>query len=158
MMICETGRIIAMEGEWVWIETQQMSACHSCAAKAGCGQHLLSNVFPSKRQHLKLSTRTFADTVQLYDNVELAIPEQSIVKGAFLLYGLPLLMLLLGTVAASSFFPANDAMAGLGAFIGFSAAVLIVRGHAYWHRDDPQYHPMIKRILPNVAVVQHLSC
>lgn len=154
-MMCETGRVIAIEGEWAWVETQQMSACHTCAAKAGCGQNLLSNVFPTKRQHLKLSTRTFADPIHLYDQVELAIPEQSIVKGAFLLYGLPLMMLLMGTILATYIVPANDLIAGLGALFGFGIAVVVIRLHSYWHRYDPQYHPMIKRVMSGAIAVQN---
>jgi len=151
-MLCETGRVVAIEGEWVWVETQQMSACHTCSAKSACGQNLLNNIFPTKRQHLKISTNNCLETIRLHDNVELALPEQSIVKGALWLYGLPLVLLLLGMSVAASLFPASDAAAASGALIGFLIAVLLVKWHSYRYRFNPVYQPVIKRVLPATII------
>ena len=41
-MILETGRIVAIEPEGVWVETIQKSACGSCKAEKGCGQSLIN--------------------------------------------------------------------------------------------------------------------
>jgi len=41
-MLRESGRVVAIESDAVWVETIRSSLCGSCAAKAGCGQDYLT--------------------------------------------------------------------------------------------------------------------
>ena len=43
-MISETGRIVAIETDGLWVETIQRSTCGSCAAEKGCGQSLMARL------------------------------------------------------------------------------------------------------------------
>ena len=45
-MLIETGRVVALEGNTVWVETLRQSACGSCSARAGCGHGVLNAVAP----------------------------------------------------------------------------------------------------------------
>ena len=36
--LSETGRVVAVEPDAVWIEADRSAACGKCAARAGCGQ------------------------------------------------------------------------------------------------------------------------
>ena len=40
--LSETGRVVAVEPDAVWIEADRSAACGKCAARAGCGQGALS--------------------------------------------------------------------------------------------------------------------
>jgi len=42
--LMETGRVVAVEADAVWIEADRSSACGRCAARAGCGQGALSKL------------------------------------------------------------------------------------------------------------------
>lgn len=44
-MLTETGRVIAIDDDGVWVETLKQSACHQCKARKGCGQKLLASTF-----------------------------------------------------------------------------------------------------------------
>ena len=43
-MIRETGTVVAIEDNGVWVETIQQSACQTCVAEKGCGQRLIAKV------------------------------------------------------------------------------------------------------------------
>ena len=49
MTIVETGRVVALEGAAVWVETIRSSACGSCAARSGCGHRTLAGVLTSDK-------------------------------------------------------------------------------------------------------------
>lgn len=152
-MICESGRVVSIEGEWVWVETHQTTACQSCSAKSGCGQSLINSVFSGKRHYVKVAVNSLKESVQLHDEVEIAIPEHAMLRGSFWLYLLPLLLLIAGAMA-------GDHLAGgqgdlyqiIGAGAGFVVAVLLVRGYSYLHRADPAYQPVLHRIVSSASV------
>ena len=146
-MICENGRVVSIEGDWVWVETLRTSSCVSCSAKAGCGQNLLNSIFSGKRHYVKVALNGFAEQVKLHDEVEIAIPENGILKGSLLMYIFPLLMLIVGAGAAQELVGENNGYSILGAIMGFVSALLIVRVHSYLHRSDPSYLPILHKIL-----------
>jgi sigma-E factor negative regulatory protein RseC len=43
-MILETGVVVAVESDGLWVETIQKSACEVCVAEKGCGQKFLSKL------------------------------------------------------------------------------------------------------------------
>ena len=78
----------------IWVEGVQQSACNSCSAKSGCGQHSLSK--------LGRPVRLWVDTPEQFEIgeiVELTLPQGSLAASAAALYGLPLLGLIAGAVA-----------------------------------------------------------
>jgi len=99
-MILETGRIMAIETEGVWVETVRKSACGSCKAEKGCGQSLI-NKWDGHTAYIwvLLEGRNPAD-YQLGDEIQIGIPEEVIAKGALLVYMVPLITLLLATAFA----------------------------------------------------------
>ncbi|MBT8117314.1 MAG: SoxR reducing system RseC family protein, partial [Gammaproteobacteria bacterium] len=36
-MLEETGRVVAIDGEYAWIESERTPSCGGCAARRGCG-------------------------------------------------------------------------------------------------------------------------
>lgn len=155
-MICESGRVVSIENDWVWVETFQTTACQSCSAKAGCGQSVLNSVFSGKRHYVRVAADPARGVVQLHDTVEIAIPEHAMLRGSFWLYILPLLFLLGGGIVGNHLAGGQgDLYPILGAVAGFGLAALLVRVHSYLHRADPSYQPVLQRIVrPSADAVQ----
>lgn len=115
----------------VWVEGIQRSACGSCSARAGCGQHTLSKL----GRPVRLWVETH-DAYSLGNQVVLALPEGSLAFSALSLYGLPLIGLVIGAVLGNQGgSEAQSMMAGmLGLVIGLGAARLFARRN----KDDWQ--------------------
>ena len=48
-MLTETGRVVAVDGDRLWVETIRKSTCGSCAAQKGCGHGLLNRISDNQR-------------------------------------------------------------------------------------------------------------
>ena len=82
------------------------------------------------------------------DVVEIGIPEALMVKGALLVYLLPIVLMLLGAALASNnaallaLIP-EDPAAMLGALTGFVSGLLISKFNSLRHRQDPSLNPRL---------------
>jgi sigma-E factor negative regulatory protein RseC len=92
-MIEETAKIVELEGEFAWVETQRKSACGACAVNKGCGTATIAKVLGKKRTRVRAINRLNA---KLGDQVVIGIPEQALVRGSIAVYAVPLVFLLLG--------------------------------------------------------------
>ena len=139
-MITETGRVVAVESDCVWVETIQQSTCGSCSAQKGCGHGLLNAAAESnrgaRRNHLRaLFGDSSPEQFKIDDVVQISIPEQVLVRGALLAYIMPLL-LMLALAALADHFLGGDVYALLGAVVGLVAGFGLVKWHAIHNRDD----------------------
>jgi sigma-E factor negative regulatory protein RseC len=150
-MICESGRVVSIEDEWMWVETHQLSSCQSCSAKSGCGQSLINSVFSGKRHYVKVAANGISEAVHLHDQVEIAIPDHAMLFGSFWLYLLPLLTLIAGALLGNHLAGGvGDLYAIIGAVIGFLVAACFIRLHSFLQRDNPAYHPVLHPVLHRV--------
>ena len=147
-MIYEQGRVVAVDRQWAWVETRQNTACGSCAAKAGCGQGVLNNLFSGKRHYIRVDASALDEPVHVHDEVELAIAEHVMLKGSLWVYLLPMVMMVAGAMAGQQLWPASGDPATIGgAASGFALALLLVRLHAVLHRNNPAYQPVLHRVV-----------
>jgi sigma-E factor negative regulatory protein RseC len=145
-MICESGRVVAIEDNWLWVETHQASSCQSCAAKSGCGQGLINRVFAGKRHYVKVAIDANNSEIGLNDRVEIAIPENVILRSSFLMYFMPLVLTITGAVIGEYFAVDNgDKASILGAIAGFAMAAMLIRRHSYKNGSNPAYQPVLHR-------------
>ena len=91
-MITENAIVVSIENNQTWIETQRKSACGQCSANKGCGTSVLSKVMGNKLSTMKAINKINA---QVGDEVIVGLNEESLLKGAFMTYLLPLLYLFL---------------------------------------------------------------
>lgn len=142
-MIKETGRVVAIETDGLWVETIRQSTCGSCSVKKACGHQLLNKVGTGQSHHIRvlLGDLSPAD-FNLGDEVAISIPEAVLVKGALLVYMLPLVTMLLGAVATSRYW-AGDLAAFAGALAGFLLGVAVVQFHAIANRDNKALQPTV---------------
>lgn len=148
-MLFETGRVVAVEADAVWVETIRQSTCGSCAAQKGCGHGIMNRISEGRRCLVRaLPGKVDPADCAVDDEVRISIPEEVILRGSLVVYILPLLAMLLGAWTGAALLPlAEDAAAGLGAVVGFAIGFGIVRWHAAVHRDDRALQPSLEAVL-----------
>lgn len=97
-MIEEQVVITSIDQSGAWVEGMQQSACGSCSAKAGCGQHAMTQL--GRKVTLWLPLEHLLDTVDFNvgQQVVVGLPEGAILRSTVVLYGVPLIALVLGAI------------------------------------------------------------
>lgn len=149
-MLTETGRVVAVDAQGLWVETVRRSTCNACSLRQGCGHGLLERIHEGQRGLIRVLPREGdATDCKVDDQVRISIPESLLLRGSLLLYVLPLLTLLAGAALGAVLSPAAaDPAAMLGAALGLVLGLAVVRWHAFRHRDDPAMHPQLLAVLP----------
>lgn len=144
-MLSETGRVIAVEPDAVWVETVRKTTCGSCSLQKGCGHGLMNRMVPGRQPLVRaLAGELQPADCRVGDEVTISIPESVILRGSVIVYLLPLLCMLGAAALGAAMLSASpDAGAAAGAIGGFLLGFLLVRGHARRHRDDGQLHPTL---------------
>jgi len=141
-MLKETGRIVDIKEDALWVETIKRSTCGSCAAEKGCGQTLLKKI-GAQASYLRVPlSGSSKHHFQLNDTVNIGIPDDIVVKGSLLLYLLPLIFLLVfsGVVHTYEYSDTSTILAGL---FGFVLACILIRWYSYLHRNDERYQAFL---------------
>ncbi|MFT4823823.1 MAG: sigma-E factor negative regulatory protein RseC [Halioglobus sp.] len=148
-MLTETGRVVAVEAQSLWVETIRQSTCGTCAVQKGCGHGLINQVTDGSRSYIRvLCPELNSSRCKVNDQVRISIPEEVILMGSFIVYMLPLLAMLLGAAVAVQLFVGHqDLLAIAGASFGFIAGVCAVRWHAWRHRDDIALQPTLLEVI-----------
>lgn len=101
-MIEEQVVITSTTEKGAWVEGVQQSACGSCSAKAGCGKHTMSQLGKKVSLWLPytqdLATENAEATFKVGQQIVVGLPEGAILKSTFVLYGAPLVLLILGAI------------------------------------------------------------
>ncbi len=152
-MLLETGRVVAVESDAVWVETIRKTTCGSCAVQKGCGHGLLNRISEGRRSLIRaLPGGISPQDCRVDDEVSISIPEEVILRGSMVVYILPLLLMLAGAALGSTMLSANvDLGSALGAVIGIAAGFALVRLHAHRHRDDKNLQPTLVKALQHGA-------
>jgi len=152
-MLRETGRVVAVESDAVWVETIPSSLCGRCGARAGCGQGVVSRATGVRGLVRALeSVDVAASECQLNDEVEIELPESAILKGSAWVYGMPLvlgLLLSLSLEGAGELATVAGFGAGLGA--GFMGVRLM---HRHWASRRELEPLLAARRRPEAVIVR----
>lgn len=150
-MIIETGWVVGVEPEGLWVETIQRSACGSCQAKQGCGQHLMQKSLSGSSYLWVLLEGRDPARFSIGDQVKLGIPEDIIAKGSLLIYCVPLLGLLLATLIAYHYH-VSDGGSLIAATIGLLLGGGVVRWRSSSLRLDSRVNPILVDEVDGVGV------
>ncbi|WP_020405553.1 SoxR reducing system RseC family protein [Hahella ganghwensis] len=143
-MIEEQGRVVAIDSDFVWINTMRESACQTCSASKGCGQKVLNSISGGKASQIKVA-RTL--DVGVGDMVLVGIAEETLMKASFLAYLLPLLVMILSAGVADAVFSLPDPIVALIGLSGLAAGLLLVKTLSFRLSCNPTYHPQLLRKL-----------
>lgn len=144
-MITENAIVVSIENNQTWIETQRKSTCGQCSANKGCGTSVLSKVMGNKLSKIKAINNINA---QVGDEVVIGLNEQSLLKGAFMIYMLPLILLFLfsfvGQLIADNLQLGNsELLVIIFAVTGFYIGMRKVKAFSSSIAKDEDYQPVI---------------
>jgi sigma-E factor negative regulatory protein RseC len=144
-MLIESGEVVAVDSDAVWVETVGRSTCGKCVARKGCGHGLLGELGSGRRNYIRvLPGKVLPAQCRVGDRVDIALPEAAMLRGALLVYLVPVLLMLAGAAAAAACWPdLADPAAVAGAAAGLLLGLLAVRTHALWHQHDPALQPVL---------------
>lgn len=147
-MPTETGRIVAVEADSLWVETIRKSTCGTCSAQKGCGHGLLNRIRDGQRGLVRVLPGPFSlADCQVNDEVSISLPDEVILRGSLIVYMLPLLVMLAGAAAGVRWLPWSEDLAAIvGAVAGFAIGIGLVRWHAWRHRDDARLQPLLAAV------------
>ncbi|WP_281646011.1 SoxR reducing system RseC family protein [Parendozoicomonas sp. Alg238-R29] len=139
-MIEERGRIVKVDKDFVWVETLRKSTCGSCQAQNTCGHGIMSRLKPSRNHaYIRAANRY---PLNEGDEVTIALAEDAVVSASFLVYLIPLLLLILSAVTGTELNFAEPivillSLSGLLAGFGF------VRWWAARAKVESRYQPEV---------------
>lgn len=144
-MITENAIVVSIDNNQTWIETQRKSACGQCSANKGCGTSVLSKVIGNKLTKIKAINNINA---QVGDEVVIGLNEQSLLKGAFVVYMLPLILLFLFSfigqlVSDNLLIQNNEFLIILFAVTGFYLGMRKVKSFSTSIAKNEKYQPVI---------------
>lgn len=153
-MLIETGTVVAVEPDGLWVETIRQSTCGSCAAQQGCGHGIIQRISDGRRSFIRvLPGRVDLAQCAVNDQVRISIPEEVILRGSMVVYLFPLVCMLAGAaLAAGLAVGSQDLMAALGAAGGFALGIAGVRLHAWRHRQDQKLQPTLVEVIRPGAI------
>jgi len=99
-MIEETAVVTRIDDGRVWIKSRQNGACGGCMQQDTCGTASMANLLPKREFAVDCALR-----LQIGDQVRVTIDDSHLLFGSFLLYMLPLVVMLTGAGLASAYLP-----------------------------------------------------
>lgn len=156
-MITETAIVVSIENNQTWVETQRKSACGQCSANKGCGTSVLSKVIGNKLTKIKAINNIGA---KVGDEVVIGLNEQSLLKGAFMTYMLPLLFMFLFAVIGQLFsenmqLQNNELLVVVFGVVGLLLGLRKVKSFSLTIAQDENYQPVILK-KSNSSVIVNL--
>lgn len=141
-MIEEPGVVLAVDTDGVWVATQRKTTCGSCSAKAACGQGIINSLSADKKPHT-IKVRSDLHLLE-GDQVTLGISEDSLVRGALLVYMLPLFSMFIAALAVNTLAVAEPWVI-LAAALGFLGGATWVRLYSARYMDETTMQPVVLR-------------
>ena len=143
----ETAIVSSVDGDYVFLETQNSASCGNCSSKSGCGN--VSSIFTLKtRNKLKIN-----NTLKLKegDSVIVALATDKLLKATVIMYLLPILSMFAFSLLAKLFLgeTASILMGLTGLFLG----ILWVKKFTQQSETAQQFQPKLVRKVINVETV-----
>jgi len=145
-MIEEIARVVAVDDGYAFVEVTRTSSCNTCNAKQACGTASLTSMFRFQPPALKLKNDIDAKPG---DEVIVALPEQTMLTGSFILYIIPLIMLMLFAIGfdfvLGLFFSLETELIQVaGGLIGLVAGLFFVRNYSARFLNDTSMASLVR--------------
>ncbi|MBL4637993.1 MAG: SoxR reducing system RseC family protein [Proteobacteria bacterium] len=115
-MIKQKATVIATDDTTVWLDTERQSTCSQCQVKKGCGTGMLANHVGKRFSRISVEKQ---GDVTVGQQVQLGIPEESLLQGALMMYMTPLVMMFL-SAALAQVLDFNEIMEIVTGFVGLA--------------------------------------
>lgn len=139
-MIRELAEVVAVEADRLVVSTELKTGCGSCAQQSTCGAGIISKAFSDRRAEFHV--RRPAGEFQPGQHIELLLPEQALTQLSLLMYGIPLLALLVTALGLTLLTTISEGWVIISAFLSFG---LSFYGLKRWlHHRDVQVSQLLR--------------
>lgn len=145
-MLEQHARVVQSSGQGIWVEAMEPSGCGVCGGQ-GCASRRIAELFQRGPRHYPVESQL---PVSPGDKVIVGIPEGSLLRNAFFLYGMPLMLILGGALLLQLWFP-GDLGAVTGAVLGVFVAGAFI---ALASRKRRSAQPVVLRRLVSASIVE----
>lgn len=150
-MVEESGTVVRIDGDALWVETLRQSTCGTCRARSGCGQRALAGVLQTTSTlRVPLDGRS-PGAFAIGEAVTIGIPDHVIALGSLGVYLVPLLGFL-GAAAVATGAGLGEGWVILAAALGLVLGGALVRGLSWRARNHPDLQPRLIDTSPSPAV------
>lgn len=132
-----------MDNGFAFVQPESRMGCRRCAEGRGCGGGVFSRLL---RHRLESIPVTYSGSLAPGDVVLLGLDVAAVQNAAMLVYGLPLLGLMLA-VGFAAYAALSELAAVFAGLAGFTAGLLAARRISASLLEQPRYHPVILRKL-----------
>lgn len=140
-MITETGKVVALKGDYAWVQTIRNSACQSCSARSGCGQKVLAAATGGRANQVLVANTVQAD---VGDEVTIGIDESALLGASLIVYALPLVLMVAASIVGHRMSGGQDLWAMGGALAGLVVGFLSSRN--LQGKGGKRYEPQLLRV------------
>ena len=145
-MIVEPGRVVELDNAAAWVICERQAGCERCMEGRGCGGGLIGRWLGGRLHRVRAIRRP--PDVSIGDCVLLGLEPSALVRGALLVYGLPLAMLIAGALLGALIWQAGSELPVLlVSAAGLISGLALVRHLSHRWTENPRYHPVILRRL-----------
>lgn len=142
-MIEESAHVLEAGAGYALVEIHRASACSSCQSQTSCASAALAKVWGKKSLRTRVTSTL---TLQPGDNVVVGLADGVLVRGALLVYLLPIVLLIAGALLAQlSVAAAGEELVIVCAALGLGLGLLMARIISQRLRNDPRFQPVVLR-------------
>ncbi|HIF9267389.1 TPA: SoxR reducing system RseC family protein [Photobacterium damselae] len=147
-MMQTLATVVAVEPGKITVSCQQQTSCGHCASRDSCGTGIVSKAIPGRAHTITLNSN---EKVSIGQVVEIGLSERSMLSSALLVYMLPLLFLVLGTVFSQWVLNTVHYQGELGvilcAIVSTGGGLAVARYYAKQLEGNSAYKPSLIRVL-----------
>ncbi len=122
-MLEQYARVVQSSEQGVWVKPSEPHGCGVCAGQ-GCASRRIAELFQRVPRQYQVESQL---PLSAGDHVIVGMPEGSVLRSALILYGLPLILMLVGALFAQLWF-AGDVGSVTGAVVGLlTSGIFIAR-------------------------------
>ncbi len=147
MELLEQTAVVLKTGEGkAWVEARESGACGSCGT-GGCSTRRLADLFGRRDRAFPVANSLDA---RPGDRVVIGIPAGALLRSALGLYGLPLLLVVVGAVWGQ--YSGGDGLAVIGGAVGLALAAAV---RFFWRGTGAWQPVMLRRADESAFIAVH---
>jgi sigma-E factor negative regulatory protein RseC len=141
-MIEESGQVVAVDGDFIWVQTQARSACSHCHAGSSCGTSVLGQWFGQRTNRIRVRNHL---GLQMGQGAVVGINETALLKASFIAYLLPMLTMVAGAMFAT-LIGAGDGEVALWTLLGLGLGLLLLHRLGTGHKRGIYQAQLLRRV------------
>lgn len=152
-MIQETAVVIRIDQDVAHLEIIRNKPCGLCGQTRGCGISIWGRLFGHRPNIFKAQNTVNAQVDQV---VVVGVEEDALLWSSFAVYGIPLVLLIVGAALGNAMFADDlhaDRNTALGATIGLFLGYVWLKIHSQGSTLNARYRPVILGLAEPTSVV-----